>query len=107
MTRDHTVPTLILSNDANHRKALLEDIANATGQTIQQMLNYETFVLANVVARLYMEEDSVRDRGVKVFEQESESDIRVLLAAGQVPIVFALALELGDEDVEVQHKVSQ
>jgi len=97
---------LILSNDAAHRKPLLKDIADTGGQTVKEMLNYDDVVLANTVARLYMEEDSIRDKGIKVLEEESDTSIRKLLEVSRVPITFALAFQLGDEDVEVQHKVS-
>lgn len=66
----------------------------------------EGAVLANTVARLYMEEDAVRDRGVKALEEESNVPIGELLMAGRVPIAFALALEFGDENESIRNKVS-
>ncbi|GAA5943874.1 protein kinase MEC1 [Sporobolomyces koalae] len=104
VTREYTIPELILSSDPHYRKTLLEDIATASGRSVPGMFIEEAAVLANVVARLFMEEDVIRDRGVKALEAASASPIRELLTAGRVPIAFALALELGDEDDQVRAK---
>lgn len=106
LTQQYTVPEIILSPDKYYRQSLLEDVAKASNWNVPAMFISEDFVLANTVARLYMEEDSVRDRGIKHLEEASASPIRDLLAAERIPTVFAIAIEFGNEDEEVRNKVS-
>lgn len=106
MTQEYTVPELILSQDSNYRHTLLQDIATASNLTVPSMFISEGAVLANTVARLYMEEDAIRDRGIKALEEESYSTISELVTIGRVPIAFALALEFGNEDESISEKVS-
>ncbi|GAA5955223.1 hypothetical protein JCM3765_003250 [Sporobolomyces pararoseus] len=104
VTQEYTVPELILSQDPNYRHTLLQDIATASNLTVPSMFISEGAVLANTVARLYMEQDAVRDRGIKALEEESYSTISELVTIGRVPIAFALALEFGNEDKAIREK---
>ncbi|GAA6007639.1 hypothetical protein JCM11491_003906 [Sporobolomyces phaffii] len=102
-TNVHTIPELILSDKAEYRTALLADIAGASGSSVAELLG-TVGVISNTVARLYTEEDSVRDRGIKTLEKHSLCPITDLLQGFRVPIVFALALGFGDEDEKVRDK---
>ncbi|GAA6058573.1 hypothetical protein JCM10212_007012 [Sporobolomyces blumeae] len=107
VTRDHTVPQIILSRDENYRTSLLTEIARASGVAVAEML-CDPSVVARVVAKLYMEDDVDRDRGVGVLQKETlGSPIGQLIESAHVPTVFALALELGDDDDDVQRRAGR
>ncbi|KAM0756274.1 hypothetical protein T439DRAFT_320977 [Meredithblackwellia eburnea MCA 4105] len=99
MTREHTVPSLIL----NDHSAVLQQIADASKLSVQHML-LEPPVADAILAYLYMRPDSERDHGLAVLMREVRGSgggdsvtLPKLIDSFRVPLVYRLVLELGDE----------
>ncbi|BGO96796.1 Serine/threonine-protein kinase MEC1 [Rhodotorula toruloides] len=94
ITREHTIPGIILHD----KQALLCQVAEASRTTIPEML-CDPPVASAVLAHLYMQPDDQRQRGLKVLMRECRGVVLAkLLESINIPLVYKLALELGDED---------
>ncbi|GAA5989436.1 hypothetical protein JCM11641_007903 [Rhodosporidiobolus odoratus] len=97
VTREHTLPTIITRD----QKDLLRQVAVASGVDVPQML-CDPPVAAAIVAHLYMQPDDLRKRGLATLVRECSGIVlSQLLESINIPLVFKLALELGDEDLRV------
>lgn len=89
---------------------MLEQVAAASGQTVPVMLTHgpsASAVLAYLFMRPELEETN---RGLKFFMEEVNSlgnNLRIgqVLGSVKVPLVYKLALELGDEDPLISAQV--
>ncbi|GEM06491.1 phosphatidylinositol 3-/4-kinase [Rhodotorula toruloides] len=94
ITREHTIPGIILHD----KQMLLRQVAEASRMTIPEML-CDPPVASAVLAYLYMQPDDQRQRGLKVLMRECRGVVLAkLLESINIPLVYKLALELGDED---------
>lgn len=97
ITREHTLPGIILRD----QRALLQQVAQASRVQVAEML-CDPPVASAILAHLYMQPDDLRNQGIKILMRECRGVVLArLLEAVNVPLVYKLALELGDEDVEV------
>ncbi|GAA5842453.1 hypothetical protein JCM9279_005388 [Rhodotorula babjevae] len=97
ITREHTLPGIILRD----QRTLLQQVADASRVQIAEML-CDPPVASAILAHLYMQPDDLRNQGIKILMRECRGVVLArLLEAVNVPLVYKLALELGDEDVEV------
>lgn len=107
ITREYTLPTIV----AQEQKQMLEQVAAASAQTVPVMLTHGPSAAA-VLAYLFMRPDNdTTNRGLKFFINEVNSlgnNLRLgqVLGSVKVPLVYKLALELGDEDPVVSAQVS-
>lgn len=89
---------------------MLEQVATASGQTVPQMLTLGQSAAA-VLAYLYMRPDAeATKRGLEFYLKEVNSlgnnfRLSQLLASVRVPLVYKLALELGDLDPVISAQV--
>ncbi|ORY85369.1 hypothetical protein BCR35DRAFT_264576 [Leucosporidium creatinivorum] len=99
ITREYTLPTIV----AQEQKQMLVQVAAASAQTVPVMLTHGPSAAA-VLAYLFMRPDGeTTNRGLKFFIDEVNSlgnNLRLgqVLGSVKVPLVYKLALELGDED---------
>lgn len=108
LTSRFTLPSLVLHDQCN----MIEQIAEASKQTIPKKLFEEA---ATILSFLYMRPtEAETSDGLRVFMREMTRDItadkdKVTLAniieGVRVPLVYNLALELGDEDEVVAAQV--
>ncbi|SCV68802.1 BQ2448_923 [Microbotryum intermedium] len=109
LTREHTLPKVVLDENAS----AIEDIAKASSLTVPVMLT-QGAPAAAVLAKLYMLEDERRQkRGLIFYMNQIKSNVQAqafgngavtlpaILGSLKVPLVYRLALELGDEDPRV------
>lgn len=106
MTREYTLPSLVLHNDRN----MLEQIAVASGLSVPVMLTQGSSAAA-ILAYLYMRSETDMTAGFKVFMREVAAGNSTLtfprvLDSVKVPLVYKLALELGDEDAAIASQAS-
>lgn len=89
---------------------MLEQVAAASAQTVPVMLTHGPSAAA-VLAYLFMRPDNeTTNRGLKFFMGEVNSlgnNLRLgqVLSSVKVPLVYKLALELGDEDPVISAQV--
>ncbi|GAA5902167.1 hypothetical protein JCM6882_006719 [Rhodosporidiobolus microsporus] len=94
ITREHTLPGIILHD----QRALLQQVALASGADVPQML-CDPPVASAIVAHLFMQPDDARRQGLAVLTRETKGVLLPkLLESINIPLVFKLALELGNED---------
>ncbi|GAA5857265.1 hypothetical protein JCM8547_009406 [Rhodosporidiobolus lusitaniae] len=94
VTREHTLPEIILKD----QKTLLQQVAEASRTAVPQML-CEPAIASAIVAHLFMQSDHERQRGLAVLTREMKGiSLHALLESINIPLVFKLALELGNED---------
>ncbi|BGP12911.1 hypothetical protein JCM10213v2_000828 [Rhodosporidiobolus nylandii] len=97
ITREHTLPGIILRD----QKDLLEQVSAASGAEVAQML-CDPPVASAVVAHLFMQREDLRIRGLQTLVREMGGvRLDALINSVNIPLVYKLALELGDEDPTV------
>ncbi|GAA6058026.1 hypothetical protein JCM3770_003979 [Rhodotorula araucariae] len=97
ITREHTLPGIILRD----QRTLLQQIADASRVQVAEML-CDPPVASAILAHLYMQPDELRARGLKILMRECRGVVLArLIEAVNVPLVYKLALELGDENIQV------
>ncbi|GAA5831812.1 hypothetical protein JCM11251_003895 [Rhodosporidiobolus azoricus] len=94
ITREHTLPGIIVNDQRN----LLQQVAVASGMDVPQML-CDPPVASAIVAHLFFQSDDDRRKGLVVLTRETKGVLLPkLLESINIPLVFKLALELGNED---------
>ncbi|KAK4058120.1 hypothetical protein OIO90_000859 [Microbotryomycetes sp. JL221] len=98
ITREFTLPGIIASRSL----ANLQRVAQASGTSVPAVLT-DTMTAASILAHLYMLPDAELREGVHFFMAQVNSldakvDLPFLIDTLKVPLVYKLALELGDED---------
>lgn len=108
ITREYTLPKLILSD----QMSIVLQIAEASDTTVALMLVDATTAPA-IFAYLYMQSDKDTKRGLTVYMREA---INAVLGSGgvtlleilnsvKIPLVYRLALQLGDDNPEIRAQV--
>ncbi|KDE08289.1 hypothetical protein MVLG_01552 [Microbotryum lychnidis-dioicae p1A1 Lamole] len=109
LTREHTLPKVVLEENAS----AIEDIAKASSLTVPVMLT-QGAPAAAVLAKFYMLEDErAQKKGLVFYMKQIKANVQAqalgkgavtlpaILGALKVPLVYRLALELGDESPRV------
>ncbi|BGP36884.1 hypothetical protein JCM10449v2_000786 [Rhodotorula kratochvilovae] len=97
ITREHTLPGIILRD----QRTLLQQVADASRVQVAEML-CDPPVASAILAHLYMQPDEQRAHGLKILMRECRGVVLArLIEAVNVPLVYKLALELGNENVQV------
>ncbi|KAI5476130.1 phosphatidylinositol 3-/4-kinase [Pseudohyphozyma bogoriensis] len=105
ITREHTLPTLIL----NDERLLIQQIAEASKQPVAHML-LDPDTSAAILSFLYMRpKQADTERGLKVFLREvrtasAEASLSQVIQTTRMGLIYNLALELGDENPAVQEQ---
>ena len=105
MTREYTLPALVYTNQV----AVIEEIAEASKLTVGVMIT-EGGAAAAILAYLFMRPVDERTRGLNFFMRMVGTTgtvvtISAILHSVMVPLMYTLALELGDDDKIVQAQV--
>lgn len=105
ITREYTLPSIV----ANEQRQILEQVAEASGQSVPVLLT-QASAAAAVLAHLYMLPDIETNRGLKFFMREINSagakfELADVLNSIKIPLVYKLSLELGDQDPVVAAQV--
>ncbi|GAA5994714.1 protein kinase MEC1 [Rhodotorula paludigena] len=97
ITREHTLPGIVLSE----QRTLLQQIADASRSSIPEML-CDPPVASSILAHLYMQSDDRRSSGLAVLMRECRGVVLArLIESVNIPLVYKLALELGNEDQHI------
>lgn len=104
LTREYTLPQLVLVG----KKKIIAQIAAASNSEVAVMLT-DSVNASAILAYLFMQENpSERKKGLLNLVTELEErdvSIQELIQAVKVPLVYKLALNLGDEDLKVATQV--
>lgn len=104
LTREYTLPQLVLAG----KKKIIAQIAAASNSEVAVMLT-DSVNASAILAFLFMQESPVeRKKGLLNLVTELEErnvPIQELIQAVKVPLVYKLALHLGDEDPKVARQV--
>ena len=107
LTREYTLPKLVLED----KMSIIQQIADASDTTISFML-VDTSTASAILAHIYMQTDSERTKGLTNYLREASKSVlgdkftlHALLASVRIPLVYRLALLLGDQDVAVATQV--
>lgn len=108
LTREYTLPKLVLKN----KLSIIQQIADASHTTVSCML-VDTSNASAILAHIYMQSDSEITKGLTNFMREASKSalgdrvtLLALLASVRIPLVYRLALLLGDEDSRISTQAS-
>lgn len=101
ITREHILPDLVLQQ----KDALLQDVANVSNMTVAEMLCEPTWA-ASILAYLFMQDEQKRTASLHYLVSACRKVLlSSLIESVHVPLVFRLAVNLGDEDPKVIARV--
>lgn len=108
LTREYTLPKLVVEN----KMSIIKQIADASHTTISCML-VEPATASAILAYIYMRPDREMRAGLTNFMREASKSslgdqvtLFALLASVRIPLVYRLALLLGDQDPSISTQVS-
>lgn len=108
LTREYTLPKLILEDQIN----IINQIAEASDTGVPSMLA-DVPTASAILAYLFMRTEEETTKGLAVFMREIRKadaqppliTLPEILASARIPLAYALAFNLGDEDIRVRLQV--